>query len=167
MRAACGLLAATVQQRLTSAGRLLAWLEELQPLSRARLLRATLEDIAGGAQSMAEIDLGVVCRRGGLLAPTRQRRRADRLGRVRYTDAEWDLPDGRTLVLEVDGAFHMEVEHWSADLARQRAVTSPRRTVVRCTALELRLQPESVVADLRALGVPTQVVRSRVRSSAR
>ena len=116
---------------------------------------------------MAEIDLGVVCRRGGLLAPTRQRRRTDRLGRVRYTDAEWDLPDGRTLVLEVDGAFHMEVEHWSADLARQRAVTSPRRTVVRCTALELRLQPESVVADLRALGVPTQVVRSRVRSSAR
>jgi hypothetical protein len=116
---------------------------------------------------MAEIDLGVVCRRAGLVAPTRQRRRTDRLGRVRYTDAEWDLPDGRTLVLEVDGAFHMDVEHWSADLARQRSVTTPLRTVVRCTALELRLQPDAVTADLRALGVPSRVVRSGVRSGAR
>src|SRR5919112_3074381 len=166
-RAACGLLAATVQQRLTSAGRLLGWLDEMQPLPRARCLRATLEDIAGGAESMAEIDLGVVCRRAGLVAPTRQRRRDDRLGRVRYTDAEWDLPDGRTLVLEVDGAFHMDVDHWSADLARQRSVTTPLRTVVRCTALELRSTPEAVTADLRALGVPTRVVRSRVRAGAR
>ena len=166
-RTACGLVAASVQQRLTRADRLLTWLPLLQPLPRAALLRAVLSDIAGGAESMAEIDLGAVCRRSGLAPPTRQCRRRDRSGRVRYADAEWELPDGRTLVLEVDGAFHMEVAQWTADLARQRSVTTPTRTVVRCTALELRLDPDSVVAYLRALGVPSGVVRVRVRRSAR
>ena len=166
-RTACGLVAAGVQQRLTNADRLLSWLFLLNPLPRSRLLRATLQDIAGGADSMAEIDLGSVCRRAGLRVPNRQRRRQDRRGRLRYTDAEWDLPDGRTLVLEVDGAFHMDVEHWAADLARQRSLTEPARIVVRCTALELRLDPGAVAADLRALGVPLEVVRVRVRSGAR
>ena len=165
-RTGCAVLAASVQQRLTSPGRLLLTLDELAPLPRSALLRATLHDVAGGAESMAEIDLGVVCRRAGLQPPVRQRRRRDRQGRFRYTDAEWDLPDGRTLVLEVDGAFHMEVEHWSADLARHRKVSNAQRTVVRCTALELRLEPESVVEDLFALGVPS-VVRASVRSNAR
>jgi hypothetical protein len=167
VRTACGLLAAAVQQRLTTAERLLTWLDALRPLRRAALLRATLRDVAGGAESMAEIDLGVVCRRAGLVPPARQRRRTDHSGHVRYTDAEWDLPDGRTLVLEVDGAFHMDVEHWSADLARQRSVTTPLRTVVRCTALELRLRPGAVTDDLRALGVPQRVVRASVRQGAR
>lgn len=153
-RVAGGLLASAVQQRLTSADHLLGWLERMQPLSRARLMRALLVDIRGGAQSMAEIDLGRICRRAGLATPDRQRRRKDRGGRWRWTDAEWDLEGGRTLVLEVDGAFHMEVEHWTADVKRQRRITSPLRTVVRATALELRLEPEGVVRDLRALGVP-------------
>lgn len=166
-RAACGMVAAAVQQRLTSADCLLSWLTQLQALPRAALLRSALTDIAGGAQSMSEIHLGAVCRRAGLVPPTRQRRRTDPSGRVRYTDAEWDLPDGRTLVLEVDGAFHMDVEHWSADLARQRSITTSLRTVVRCTALELRLRPRAVTDDLRELGVPVQVVRSGVRSGAR
>jgi hypothetical protein len=125
-------------------------------LPRSKLLRSLLLDIQGGAESMAEIDLGRICRRFGLAPPARQRRRKDREGRWRWTDAEWDLPDGRTLVLEVDGGFHMEVEHWTADVRRQRKITDPRRTVVRATALELRLEPTSVVDDLSALGVPPQ-----------
>jgi hypothetical protein len=159
-RVAGGLLASAVQQRLTSADRLLMWLQRLQPLPGAPLLRATLFDIRGGAESMAEVDLGRICRRSGLVVPDRQRRRKDRGGRWRWTDAEWDLPDGRTLVLEVDGGFHMEVEHWSADLKRQRQITTARRTVVRATAFELRHEPQSVVDDLRALGVPKARGRS-------
>ena len=153
-RAAGGLLASAVQQRLASADRLLTWVPRLQPLPRAKLLRQLLLDIRGGAESMAEIDLGRICRRFGLAAPDRQRRRKDRGGRWRWTDAEWDLRDGRTLVLEIDGAFHMEVQHWDEDVKRQRRITSPTRTVVRATALELRLEPEDVVTDLRALSVP-------------
>ena len=159
-RTSGGLLASAVQQRLTSADRLLQWLERLQPLARARFLRATLLDIRGGAESMAEVDLTRICRRHGLVAPHRQRRRKDRDGRWRWTDAEWDLPDGRTLVLEVDVAFHMDVEHWTADLRRQRKISTSRRTVVRSTALELRCEPDSVVEDLRALGVPPADRRS-------
>ena len=69
--------------------------------------------------------------------------------------------------IEVDGAFHMEVEHWTADVRRQRKVAAPGRTVVRATAFELRLEPEDVVGDLRALGVPTAnaVPRSSGRSA--
>ena len=153
-RVSGGLLASVVQQRLTSADNLLAWLARLQPLPRAELMRGVLHDVRGGAESMAEIDLGRICSRVGLVQPARQRRRKDRGGRWRWTDAEWDLPGGGVLVLEVDGAFHMEVEHWTADVKRQRKVAGPGRTLVRATALELRLDPEDVVDDLRALGVP-------------
>lgn len=67
---------------------------------------------------------------------------------------EWQLPDGRTLVLEVDGGFHMEAEHWEDDLARQRALAATDRIIVRCTPRELRDEPERVARDLLALGVP-------------
>lgn len=152
-RTACGLLAALVQQRLSTADRLARWIDEMQPLRRARLFRATLGDIGGGAQSLAEIDVGRVCRRFGLPAPARQVRRRDRAGRVRFTDCEWRLPDGKRVVLEVDGAFHMEVTSWQSDIARERALVADGVLLVRCTASELRSTPENVVRDLRALGV--------------
>lgn len=57
-------------------------------------------------------------------------------------------------MLEVDGSFHMQAEHWEDDVARQRGLTAPDRLVVRCTARELRDRPESVARDLLNLGVP-------------
>jgi hypothetical protein len=152
-RTGCGLLAAVVQQRLTTPARLGGWIDRLQPLRRARLLRATLVDIEGGAQSMAEIDVGRICRRFGLPAPIRQVRRRERSGRVRFTDCEWRLPDGRLLVLEVDGAFHMTSDQWADDLARSRGLVARGVVLVHCTAEELRFRPGRVVADLAALGL--------------
>lgn len=67
--------------------------------------------------------------------------------------SEWDLPDGRVLALEIDGAFHMEVEHWEDDIQRQRGLTTPGRIIVRGTAHEVRDEPFQLVADLRALGL--------------
>jgi hypothetical protein len=154
VRAAHGVLAASVQQRLTTPERLLTWVETLQPLRRARSFRRTIGDIAGGAQSVSEIDVRRLCRRFHLVPPARQRRRKDRSGTQRWTDCEWDLPDGRTLVLEVDGGFHIHVLEWGADLKRARALTTRQRTVVRCTAFELRNEMEDVARDLIALGVP-------------
>ena len=52
--------------------------------------------------------------------PGRQAVRRDRPGRRRYLDCEWDLADGRVVVLEVDGSHHVEVEHWEADMKRER-----------------------------------------------
>jgi hypothetical protein len=152
-RTAQGLLAATVQQRLTTAEDLLAELPGLNPLPRSRLFRAALQDISGGAHSLAEIDVKRMCRSAGLPQPSRQVPRKDSAGRKRFTDCEWVLPDGTTLTLEVDGGFHMDVEHWEDDIARQRRLTSPGRMLVRCTARELRVQPDIVAADLVALGL--------------
>jgi hypothetical protein len=154
LRAAHGALAAAVQQRLTTPERLLTWIETLCPLRRARGFRSTVGDLAGGAQSGAEIEVRRVCRRFGIRPPHRQRRRIDRAGKVRWTDCEWDLADGTVLVLEVDGSFHLEVMQWNADLKRARSLTTRGRILVRCSAFEVRHEPEDLARDLIALGVP-------------
>jgi len=153
-RSALGVLAAVVQQRLTTPERLASWVEVLKPLRRAPAVRELLRDLAGGSQSLAEVDVVRMCRDHGLRVPDRQVRRIDSAGRPRFTDCEWRLVDGRTLVLEVDGAFHVHVEHYERDLRRQRRLTSASRIVVRCTSQEVRREPWVVAADLRALGVP-------------
>lgn len=153
-RTAEGLLAAVVQQQLTSPQAMRPWIDQLRPLRWAKRFERTLGDIAGGAQSLAEIDVRRMCRSYGIAPPRRQIKRRDASGRTRFTDCEWVLPDGRVVVLEVDGGFHMEVEHWEGDLARQRALTTLDRVVVRCTSRELRDEPGSVARDLRKLGVP-------------
>ena len=152
-RTAQGLLAAVIQQRLSSVAALRTELHALKPLRRAPLFRQTLSDIAGGAHSLAEIDLGRICGRAGLPRPRRQVKRRDAQGRARFIDCEWNLADGRTLILEIDGAFHMDVVHWEADLARQRALSAQGRTIIRCTARELREDPASVVSALRSHGL--------------
>lgn len=153
-RAAEAVLAASVQQRLTTAASLLDWVDRLAPLRQTTRFRVALKEIESGAQSVGELDIRRLCKRFGLAPPRRQVRRRDAHGRLRYTDCEWVLPDGRILVLEIDGGFHMDVEQWEDDLARQRTLTTPDRIVVHCTTRELRDQPERVAADLRLLGVP-------------
>lgn len=159
-RTAEGVVAAVVQQQLSSPEAMLEWVDRMQPLRWAKRLKRALSEIAGGAQSVAEIDVRRMCRMFGIAVPRRQTKRRDSTGRNRFTDCEWRLADGRILVLEVDGGFHMEVEHWEDDLARQRALTSPDRIVVRCTARELRDEPEKVARDLLNLGVPPRLERS-------
>lgn len=149
-----GVLAACVQQRLTTADALAAWLERLAPIPKGRLMRAALIDIGGGAHSKAEVDLRRLCRRSGIAMPRRQTKRRDADGKIRFTDAEWRTVDGRTLILEVDGAFHMDIGSWEEDIARQRALSAHGVVVVRCTAREARDEGERVASDLIRLGVP-------------
>lgn len=156
-RTAQGLLAAVVQQRLTTPTLLLDELVTMRPLRRAALFRGVLRDIEGGAQSLAEIDLGRLCRRFGVPPPHRQRRRRDGAGRMRYLDCEWRLADGTVLVLEVDGGFHMDVAHWEDDMTRQRRLSGPGRVIVRCSNRELRDEPVLVFDDLAALGLTSRV----------
>lgn len=154
LRPAHGVLAAAVQQRLTTAQRLDVWIEQLRPLRRAAGFRGLVRDIEGGMHSGAERDVGRMCRRHGLPPPLRQRARLDASGRRRWTDCEWHLPGGGVLVLEIDGAFHVEVNQWRADLRRHRRLTSADRMVVRASAFEVRHESGEVAADLVALGVP-------------
>ena len=116
-------------------------------------MRTALVEIGGGAQSVAELDVLRLCRRFGVPSPRRQTPRRDAYGRHRFTDCEWVLPDGSVLILEVDGGFHMEVAHWEDDLARQRGLSGRGRTIVRCTARELRENAPRVFADLLRLGL--------------
>ena len=152
-RSAYGLLAACVQQGLTTPYRLDGWITRMRPLRRAKPFRRLLGELAAGTQSAAERDVLTMCDTFGLPRPQQQTRRTDSAGRARFTDAEWRLRDGRVVVLEVDGGFHMTVEHWSADIERERQLIATGVIVVRCAAVELREHPERVVRDLRALGV--------------
>lgn len=161
-RAGHALLAAVVQQRLTTVERLVTWLDALRPLRRARAFRRTLGDVAGGAHSGAERDVATMCRRFGLPLPARQVARLDANGRRRWTDCEWNLADGSVLVLEVDGSFHLEVRQWSDDLKRARRLTTRSRTVVRCSAYEVRHEAAELAADLVALGVGATPTPGRV-----
>lgn len=160
VRPAHGVLAAVVQQRLTTADRMIEWVDLLRPLRRAKPFKRTLSDVAGGSHSLAEIAVRRMCRRFGMPLPHRQRQRVDTAGRPRWTDCEWDLPDGAVLVLEVDGAFHMEVSQWNDDLRRTRRIMTRARIVVRCSAYELRHETDEVARDLIALGVPGRVPHS-------
>jgi len=153
-RTAQGLIAAVVQQERSTPALLLSWVHRMRPLRWSKMFQAVLSEIEGGSQSLAELDVLRLCRTFRLQRPIRQMRRTDATGRLRYTDCEWRLRNGDTLVLEVDGAFHMDVQHWEDDLARQRALTAPGRLIVRCTSRELRDEPHKVAADLIALGVP-------------
>jgi hypothetical protein len=160
-RYACGLLAAVVQQRLCSPAELEQALATVGRIRHKQHMRLAVHDIAGGAEALSELDVAALCRRFGLCAPTRQRVRRDRHGRKRYLDCEWTLPDGSEVVLEVDGAHHLEVAHWEADVKRERATVvagrTARRTVLRATATEVRLEPAQLAGDLLAIGVPTEL----------
>ncbi len=153
-RSASGLLAAVVQQRMTTVARLREELRALRPLRRAPVIRLLLDDIEGGAHSLTEIEVSRMCRRAGLRPPDRQTPRRDRQGRRRWLDAEWILPDGRTVVLEIDGAFHMEVSEWWQDMPRERSVVLGKSMVFRTSTFEVRRQPHLVTRDLEAAGVP-------------
>jgi hypothetical protein len=152
-RSAYGLLSTCIQQGLTTPVRLDAWITRMRPLRRAKPFRRLLGELAAGTQSATEREVLTMCDTFRIPRPFRQTPRRDSAGRLRYTDAEWRLPDGRVVVLEVDGGFHMQVEHWSADIERERQLVATGVIVVRCTALQLRDDPSRIARDLRALGV--------------
>ena len=154
-RFACLMLAAVVQRRLTTAVRLEAELRTVGRVRHKAYMRLVLADIAQGAHSLGELDLATLCRRFGLVPPTRQVIRRDSAGRRRYLDAEWLLPTGEIVVLEVDGSHHLDVANWQEDMKRERSVVVSRRWVLRATTLEIRLEAAAIAADLRALGVPS------------
>ena len=116
-----------------------------------------LGDIEGDVHSGAERDVNKMCRDFNIPFPVRQVCRLDSDGRRRWTDAEWRLRDGRTMVLEIDGAFHMEVTQWTADKRRARRISTADRVVLGATAFEVRHEPEEVARDLIALGVVSRV----------
>ena len=66
-------------------------------------LRLAIADVAAGAESLGEIDLAHLCRKFGLARRPDRADGQDTSRSLALLDAEWDLPDGEVVVLEVDG----------------------------------------------------------------
>jgi len=150
-RRACAVLCAGVQQRLTTPARLAGELHRAGAIRHASILRSIIGDISGGGHTLAEIDLGPLATRAGLPTPRRQLLRREPGGRVRYLDAEFDLPDGTVLAVEVDGAGHLWPESWWEDTSRQNEIVIGGRPVLRFPSLTVRLDGPAVTDQLRRM----------------
>ncbi|MER5337694.1 hypothetical protein [Micromonospora sp. NPDC002717] len=139
-------LAAGCQQRRVTPEELSAVVEALPRARRRALIRQTVADISGGAEALSELDFVRLCRRHGLPASGLQQRRADASGRTRWLDAywrEWGLH------VEIDGAHHMDVRHWAADMKRQNDVWTSGDRILRFPAWLVRARPDEVAESVR------------------
>ena len=141
------ILAAGVQQRLVRPGDLMTVAECCQRLNRRSLIRATLADIAGGAQALSELDFCRLTRRYRLPEPDRQVIRLDPAGRRRWLDAFWRRA---RLVAEVDGLWHMDPPAWWADMRRDNDLTISGHRVLRFPAFAVRDHPDLVAGQIAA-----------------
>lgn len=147
-RAALGLLAAGVQQRLVTPEQLRDQVRLAGRIRHAQLMRLTIDDIEGGSQALSELDLVAGCRRRGLPLPERQVVRLHH-GRRRYLDALFRDPWGRTVIVEVDGAAHLQVGTWWDDLDRQNELMIGGDLVLRFPAARLRADPDHCYDQIR------------------
>jgi hypothetical protein len=141
------ILAAACQQRRVTPDEIRKVLAVLPTARRRALIRTTLADVDGGAQALSEIDFVSLCRLFRLPPPDLQERRKDVDGRNRYLDAYWR--EWR-LHVEVDGAHHMDVRHWAADMLRQNQVWIAGDRILRFPAWLIRARPVEVADQLRA-----------------
>jgi hypothetical protein len=148
---------AAVQQRLTTADRLLETLAAAGQVRHCRQLRHLLADVSGGAEALSEVAFLRWCRRHALPRPMLQVR-TDTAGRRRYLDAEFRRRDGGTLWVEVDGGVHLTLDtRWEDAVKDNDAWLAGRRS--------LRLISAAIYADdvralrqvRQALGLPTLV----------
>jgi hypothetical protein len=154
-RPAIGLIAAGVQQRRVRADELRSALARAPHIRHHAILLASIEDIAQGSHALSEIDFISLCRRAHLPLPRRQTIRMHG-GRRRYLDAEWELPHGRRLVVEVDGALHLVPARWYADQLRQNDLVLDGTMVLRFPSVVVRTEEQLVLRQLRrALGLPS------------
>jgi very-short-patch-repair endonuclease len=146
---AVAIVAASVQQGLVRGSDLTVMLSRLRTQPRRALILDVIDATNGGSLSEYEIAFLDLCRWAGLPIPDRQVRRQDSRGRLRYTDAEYDEYD---LVVEIDGAQHMEFLVWCDDLDRENdLVIEDGRTVIRFAGLAVKRRRPHVAERLHTL----------------
>jgi hypothetical protein len=146
-RQAALFLTMVVQQRIATAGDVAVALDEVRRDKRKVYLRRLISELAGGVQSLGELDVGAGLRRRGLPMPQRQslRRRAN--GKE-YLDL--DFP-AYLLVLEVDGVAHDAALARLSDLLRDVRLAAEGQTVIRIPLIAWRLDEEAVLDVLEEL----------------
>lgn len=147
-RKACAVLAAGVQQGLTTASRLKPELDAATGTRHHHLLTRVLWDIEGGARSFAEIDVGRCAALAGLPPPIRQAFRYDRAGRRRWLDVDF-----KGFSAEVDGAVHLKPLRYWDDMERQNdLVIVTGKPILRFSTVAFRIARDVVIAQLAAAG---------------
>jgi hypothetical protein len=141
------ILAAACQQRRITPAEITTVLADLPRARRRALIARTIDDIAGGAEALSELDLLRLCRRHGIPEPDQQEHRTDASGRRRYLDAYWRRWG---LHVEVDGAHHMDVQQWEDDMLRQNDVWISGDRILRFPASLVRRNPTMVANQIRA-----------------
>ena len=140
------IVASSFQQRLVDLTDLEGVLSRMTNARRRPLLLRTARDCAGGSQSLGELDVLALCRRAGLPVPSRQVVRRDRSGRRRYLDIYFD--DWK-LVVEIDGAHHINVGQMWDDSRRQNDLELAGYVVLRYPVFVVRAYPDTVIAEIR------------------
>lgn len=150
-RPGCGLLAATVQQRLVKPCDLNRALAAAPRMRHRASLQFAVYDIAQGAQALSEIDFYRLCARHGLPRPRLQAVRIEPDGRRRYLDAEWARSDGSLVAVEVDGALHLTSVIWINDQLRHNEVVIGGTPVLRFPSILVRDDDPIVASQLGRL----------------
>ncbi|MCW2573075.1 MAG: hypothetical protein JWO88_3133 [Frankiales bacterium] len=140
-----------VQQSRAPISAVRAALERLPRGRRRAMLLRLVVDIAGGVQSLGELDVAADLRRRRLPEPDRQVVRKRPSG-TQYLDCEFP---GYELVLEVDGAGHVQPGQRLADLLRDITEVAGGKTVIRLPLEIYYLDREAVLDRLE------QVFRGR------
>ena len=146
VRGAQAVLAAGVQQRLVRMADLTEVVARHQRLPRRAIINHTLNDIAGGAQALSELDFTRMLRQHRLPEPDRQAQRPDSSGRRRWLDAVWEIA---RLIVEVDGIHHMDAAQYWADMDRDNDFTLGGYRVLRFPAFVVRYNPGYVAGKIR------------------
>jgi very-short-patch-repair endonuclease len=134
----------TVQQRLATVVEVADVVGRIRRHTRRRMLRALMVELAAGAQSLGELDVGGALRRRGLPEPVRQsvRKRPDG---THYLDVEW--PDFH-LVLEIDGAGHEQAVQAVKDVLRDMKVIVDGQVVIRIKLVAWAVDQEAILDGL-------------------
>jgi very-short-patch-repair endonuclease len=151
-RQAALLLCLVVQQRLVRPVDLMAACDAVGRLHRGALVRQVVRDVCDGAQSLGELNFGLLCRRRGLPRPSRQAVRTTSAGRI-YLDVAWDELG---LVVEIDGGHHGLALNPVDDALRQNEVVLSGSRVLRIPVVGLRIATDTFM---------DQVVRAHAQLS--
>lgn len=133
-REATLVLAMTVQQRLCSPGDMATEMLRIRRDKRRVAIQDVLVELAGGAESLGEIDVARECHARGLPEPTRQAVRRGEDGRY-YLDVLWEEYG---VVLEIDGIQHNWADHVVGDALRHNRIALSGDVVLRLPVMGLR-----------------------------
>jgi very-short-patch-repair endonuclease len=136
-----------VQQQRATVDQVVEVVSTVRRHPRRKLLQRLLVDIAGGVQSLGELDVAEDFRRRGLPEPDRQVVRRRPSG-TEYLDCEFSA---YRLVMEIDGAGHESSDQQFADLLRDLSVIADGETTVRLPLALYHLDRELVLDHIERI----------------